>query len=225
MLLWFIIVIKNTLYSDLFNIHFLLKLSLFFFSFFYPKKIFKKNLSPKMVNYKINNLKSFNPSINKILSQDRYDTEDVSEVEKLFVQKQNQPIRTARSDLKAGDIVVVLEGLNTGKRVVFIQQLPGFKALVSGVSTLNGASLFKIDERYLLKLGSKIEVPTVKVNLDNVYESMPNENEKVEAELSSEEKEFEKQLYSAITKVPYMKSYLAESFKVDHSVEFYSQEY
>ncbi|ELA41410.1 uncharacterized protein VICG_01515 [Vittaforma corneae ATCC 50505] len=178
-----------------------------------------------MVNYKINSLKTFNPTINKILKEDLYDTEDISEKERRFFMKHKPAQRISRVDLTPGDIVVVLEGVHMGKRVVFIKQLSEFKALVSGISSLNGASLFKIDERYLFKLRSKVEVSDFNLNVENVYESKPNENKKVDVDLSSEEKEFERLLLGSISKVPYMKTYLSEAFKIDHSVEFYSQEY
>lgn len=178
-----------------------------------------------MVNYKINNLKTFSPSINKILKEGRYDTEDISEKERMFVMKHKPAQRVSRIDLAPGDIAVVLEGTHMSKKVVFIKQLSDFKALVSGISSLNDASLFKIDERYLFKVGSKIEIPNFNLDIENVYESKPNENEKINAELSSEEKEFEQSLLASVSKIPYMKAYLSEPFKVDHNVEFYSQEY
>lgn len=179
-----------------------------------------------MANFKINNLKVANPTINKILREDRYDTEDISEAEKNFVLKHKPTPRASRVDLLPGNIVVVLEGAHCGKRVVFIKQLPENKALCSGISSVNGVSLFKIDERFLFKLSATIEVPTkMNVNIDNVYESKMFESEKVEAELSEEEKAFEKELLASVCKTPYMKTYLSELFKVDNSVEFYSQQY
>ena len=179
-----------------------------------------------MANFKINNLKIANPTINKILREDRYDTEDITAEERAFILKHTPVQRVARIDLVPGNIVAVLEGAHTGKRVVFIKQLPENKALCSGISSINGVSLFKIDERFLFKLNSKVEVPSkINVNIDNLYESKMFEGEKVEVELSAEEKSFENELLACVSKVPYMKTYLAESFKVDNSVEFYSQEY
>lgn len=179
-----------------------------------------------MANYKINNLRVHNPSINKILREDRYDTEDISEAEQKFVMKHAPKPRVARVDLSPGDIVVVLEGAHTGKRVIFIKQLEDYKALVSGISTINGVSAFKIDERYLFRLSSSIEIPSnLEFNADSVYESKMNESEKLDVELSPAEKALEQSLLASVVKTPYMKSYLAEPFKVDNSVEFYSQKY
>lgn len=179
-----------------------------------------------MANFKINNLRVANPTINKILREDRYDTEDITAEEKNFVHKHTQTPRASRTDLTPGNIVVVLEGAHTGKRVVFIKQLSENKALVSGISSINGVSLFKIDERFLFKLSVNVEVPSrLNFNIENLYESKMFESEKAEVELSAEEKAFEDELLSFVCKVPYMKSYLAESFKIDNNAEFYSQEY
>lgn len=179
-----------------------------------------------MANFKINNLKIANPTINKILREDRYDTEDISEAERTFVLKHAVAPRVSRVDLTPGNIVVVLEGVHTGKRVVFIKQIADNKAVCSGISSINGVSLFKIDERFLFKLSVSVEVPSKSnFNLENLYESKMFESEKIEVELSAEEKTFETELLSLVSKVPYMKSYLAESFKVDNTVEFYSNQY
>jgi large subunit ribosomal protein L6e len=179
-----------------------------------------------MANFKINNLKVANPTINKILREDRYDTEDVTKEEMSFVLKHAPAPRVARIDLIPGNLVVVLEGCYTGKRVVFIKQLPGNLAVCSGISSINGVSLFKIDERFLFKLSSSVEIPSkINLNLDNVFESKIFEGEKVDVELSAEEKSFEELLLTSVCKVPFMKSYLADSFKVNNDVEFYSQKY
>lgn len=179
-----------------------------------------------MSSYKTNHLRIRNPAIDKILRTDRYDTEDISEAERKYIMKHTPKPREARTDLLPGDIVVVLEGTHTGKRVVFIKQLEGCKALVSGISTVNGVSAFMIDEKYLFKLSAKIEIPSnIDVNVSSVYESKANEPEKLSVELSPAEKTLEQALLASVARIPYMKSYLAEPFKVDNSVEFYSQKY
>lgn len=179
-----------------------------------------------MASHKTNNLKIRSPSINKILREDRYDTEDISEAEREFVMKHAPKPRMTRVDLSPGDVVVVLEGAHTGKRVIFIKQLEDCKALVSGVSTINGVSAFKIDERYLFKLSPSIELPSgLDFDTDSVHESMINESEKLDVELSPADKASEQSLLDSVVKIPYMRSYLAEPFKVDNSIEFYSQKY
>lgn len=179
-----------------------------------------------MASTKNNNFKVFNPSINNILRADRYNTEDITEAERKYIAKHAPKTRIGRMDLTPGNVVVVLEGAHTGKRVVFIKQLPECIAVVAGVSSINGVSAFRIDERYLLKLSAKVELPSgLDIDADSLPESKAYEAEKIEAEPSDSEKAVEKSLMAAITKVPFLKSYLAEPFKVDHDVEFYSQDY
>lgn len=179
-----------------------------------------------MANTSINNLKIRSASITNVVKEGRYNTEDVSKAERDYILKHTPKPRTQRTDLSAGNLVVVLEGAYTGKRVVFLQQLANNLALVSGISSLNGASVFKIDEMYLLKLSTSVELPTkININADNVVESKIGESSRMETEPTGAEKEIEQILLSAVTKTKFMKAYLAEPFKVDTSIEFYSQEY
>lgn len=179
-----------------------------------------------MANSKNNNLKVYSPTISKILREDRYDADDVTEAEMKFVAKHQAPSRIPRMDLEPGNIVVVLEGIHAGKRVIFIKQLPDCKAVVTGISSINGVSAFKIDERYLLKVTAKIQLSSeLAFDTDSLYESKMNEAEKMEFELTDSEKSAEKLLLNSISKIKYMKTYLAEPFKVDNSCEFYSLDY
>lgn len=179
-----------------------------------------------MVNSKINNLKVYSPSINKILREDRYDADDITEAEAKFIQKHTPKPRVPRMDLSSGDIVIVLEGAYCGKRVIFIEQIPECKAVVSGISCLNGVSAFIIDERYLLKLNTRIEIPRdLVVDKSSLIESKMYEAEKIDVEACESSKPFENMLLTSVSKIPYMKSYLSEMFKVDNEAEFYSLGY
>lgn len=178
-----------------------------------------------MLKNKINSLKPYSPSINNILKNDRYNTEDISEAERNFVEKHAKKTRIPRIDLTPGDIVVVLEGINTGKKVVFIKQLTDYKVVVSGVRSLNNCSAFIIDERYLLKLSSNISLSAINFNHTNLRESKPFESGIMESEPTDSEKSLEAELFKHIKAIPYMKTYISEDFVVDQSVEFYSQNY
>lgn len=179
-----------------------------------------------MANFKVNNLKVYSPTISKILREDRYDADDVTAAEMNFVAKHQPKPRIPRMDLTPGDIVVVLEGIHSGKKTIFIKQLPDCKAIVTGISSINGVPAFKIDERYLLKLSAKITIPSnLSYNPETLYESKMNENEKIDSEPAAAETAAEKHLLNSVSKVKYMKSYLSEPFKVDNSCEFYSLDY
>lgn len=179
-----------------------------------------------MVNPKINNLKVYSPSINKILREDRYDADDVTEAEMKFVMKHKTKSRVPRMDLTPGDIVVVLEGIHTGKKVIVLQQQPDFKAVVTGIYSVNGVSAFKIDERFLFKLSSRIELPQgISLDAGALHESKIHEEQKMDVEPSDAEAGLGDLLLEKISKVKYMKAYLAEPFKVDNTCEFYSLDY
>lgn len=178
-----------------------------------------------MVNTKFNQIKTLNPTINKIVKEGRYDADDVTEAERLYVERHRATERAKSTVLPAGDIVVVLEGTHTGKKAIVIKQLDNFKVILAAFEASSHASIFKIDERYLLRVESHVDIPDFNLNAEDVYESMPDEGEKIDAEPSSDEKAVLNRLYEAISKVPYMKTYLAEPFKVDNSTEFYSLKY
>jgi len=176
-----------------------------------------------MVNTKLNRIKTLNPTINKIVKEGRYDADDVTEAERIYVEKHKSAPRVRSLFLERGDLVVVLEGEHMGKKAVVIRQLDDFKAILAGFGS--SSSVFKIDERYLFKLTTRVEIPELKVNPNDVHESTADEGEKVEADPSTEEKEVLSRVSEIVSKVPYLRTYLAEPFKVDHSVEFYSLKY
>lgn len=176
-----------------------------------------------MVNTKLNQIKTLNPAIRKIVKEGRYDADDVTEAERIYVEKHRATPRVRSVVLARGDLVAVLEGAHMGRKGVVVRQLDNFKAIVAVLGP--HGSVFKIDERYLFKLDTRVEIPEFNLNADDVYESTVDESEKVEADPSTEEKTALSQIGEAVSKVPYLKAYLAEPFKVDHSAEFYSLKY
>lgn len=179
-----------------------------------------------MADLKINNFRVRSASVNKQLKEGRYDTEDVSALEQAYILKHAPKVREPRADLKRGNIVVVLEGVYTARKAVFLEQLPKNMAVVFCISSTNTPVFFKIDERYLFKLSASIELPDkINVDADRLHESKHGEAEKIEVESDETEKAAQQVILSAVSKVKFMKSYLSEDFKADHSVEFYSQDY
>jgi len=179
-----------------------------------------------MANLKIDNLRVRSASINKQLKEGRYDTEDISPLEKAYVLKHTPSPREPRTDLKRGNVVVILEGMYTARRAVFLQQLSDNMVVVFCISVGNTPLLFKIDGRYLFKLSASIEVPSnINVDAEKLHESKRGEAERVDVEPEEAEKAANQAILSSISKVKFMRSYLTEDFKIDHSVEFYSQDY
>merc|ERR1712131_15427 len=94
------------------------------------------------------------PELINFVEAEKYHKEDLTAVEKFYLKKQMKESRSTRTDLTAGDIVVVSEGEHTGKKVVFLKQEENNIAVVSGIKSINGVSCFKIDERFLFRLST-----------------------------------------------------------------------
>lgn len=179
-----------------------------------------------MANTKINNLKTKYCAINKIIREDRYDTEDLSQLEKAYILKHAPVIRKPRTDLCLGNLVVVLEGMYTGRRGIFLSQFTDNLAIVFIFTRSGNPIMFKIDEKFLLKLSSSIEVSfDNNMNTSMLYVSRIGEKEIMVFEENNFDNSTIKNIVEAISKVKFMKSYLIDDFKVDNSTEFYSQKY
>ncbi|KAI4291423.1 large subunit ribosomal protein L6e [Pancytospora philotis] len=178
-----------------------------------------------MANLKVDNLRAKIAAIDNPVREGRYNTEDISPMERAYVQKHSPKVRTSRKDLASGSVVVVLEGAQMGRRAVFLQQLPEQMAAVFCISASGEPMLFKIDERYLFKLSATVSIPSVTLDAAALTESKLGESEKMDVEASDAEKAVSKKIVDAISQVKFMRSYLSEDFKVDHDVEFFAHEY
>lgn len=166
-------------------------------------------------------LKKAMPTIANFVQENKVTREKYSEVEKMYLQKHAVKPRTARTDLKTGDLVVVLEGKYSGNKTVFLKQTENNMAVVSGVYDLNGVGIFQIDERYLFKLSVNItmEVPKIPSKL---YEARKDVLEDEEADYDSK---VEAAIMAGLSKVEYLKGYFSEPFSVDSNADFYSKKY
>lgn len=181
---------------------------------------------PPMANLKINNLAVSAALVSNPVREGRYNTEDISPLEKAYILKHTPKPRVARADLKAGNVVVVLEGAYMGRRAVYIERFAGHTAVLFCITSGGASAFFKIDERYLFKLGTSIELPrNLNLDADSLHESVLGEPEKLDVEAADAEAGASSAILDAISKVKFMRSYLSGDFKADHSVEFYSQEY
>lgn len=179
-----------------------------------------------MANLRINNLRVRAAAIDNVVKEGRYDTEDITPMELEYVRRHAPRPRATRSDLSRGDLVVVLEGTYAARRGVFLAQAAENKAVVFVLSASGSPAVFKIDERYLFKLSTRVELSAdLKVDTDGLFESEVGEGERVDAEGGGAEDYATRFTMDAISKVRFMRSYLSEDFEVDHSKEFYSQKY
>ena len=160
-------------------------------------------------------------SITNFLNENKFKITDVSTAEKMYLAKHSKKPRVSRKDLSVGDLVVVCEGIYTGKKVVVLKQTEDFKVIVSGVNEFNNVGIFAIDELYLFKLSVNVKIGNIKVP-ENIFVST---KEDTFESVATVDNSINSTLKTAISSVEYLKGYMGESFKVDDSIDFYSQKY
>lgn len=134
-------------------------------------------------------------------------------IEKLMKRREKKP-QPARNDLVKGNVVVALEGIFAGKRVVFLKQTENNLALCCGPRSINNVPFFLINERYLLKTSTIIEFDAnVDISTENIFISeRESKSEFMDVELTKEERKIEEVIVEAVLKVKFMKTYLATNF-------------
>lgn len=182
-----------------------------------------------MNNIKIKNSKTgFNRKI-EIIRNDLYNTKEISKYERSYMRKHAIPSRKQRNDLNCGNLVVILEGRYTGKRGIFLKQSSDYKAAIFVLQKLNEPVIFKIDERFLLKLNTSIDFSNYnfQIDFDKLIETKIYEEESINFNVENDKSlnEINKIIMETISTIKFMKSYLISDFKVDDNVEFYSQKY
>lgn len=157
----------------------------------------------------------------------RYATDEVTPMEKEYIMKNSSTPRVPRKDLSVGTTVVVLEGVYTGRRGILIKKLENCISVIFVFSKDGTPQLFKIDERYLLKLSLKVSIPKdMSIDADTLYMStIEDMQERVDVEGSESELMIMSKVLESVSKVEFLKAYLMADFKVDDNIEFYSQKY
>ncbi|KAI5169288.1 hypothetical protein PAEPH01_0594 [Pancytospora epiphaga] len=179
-----------------------------------------------MANLRINNLAIRTALVDNSVPEGRYNTEDVSPMEMAYIRKHTPKKRVARADLSSGDVVAVLEGMYTSRRAVYIKRDEEYGAVLFCITEEGAPSFFKLDERYLFKLGVNVKLPgNLSLDTSSLRYSVIGEPEALEVEATGSEASASSAIMNAVSEVKFMRSYLSEEFKVDHSVEFYSQKY
>lgn len=137
-------------------------------------------------------------------------------IEKL--EARNKPKeRKSRTDLVTGMVIIVLEGEFAAKRVIFLKQTGDFKALCCGPEPVNKVPFFTIDERFLLKTSTILDVKVNcdKIDVKDVYECFSEKE--ITDNKTAEMKKIEDELLKAISSVKFMRSYLETLFNINEN--------
>lgn len=145
-----------------------------------------------------------------------------------------------RSSLEPGTILILLAGRFRGKRVVLLKHLKEGALLITGPFKVNGVPLRRVNSRYVIATGSKVDVKGIdektleKVSGDSYFvreggkkdkgkseEAFFKQGEKPEKKKpasarAQDQKSIDKALLSAIKKEQMLASYLASSFSLRH---------
>lgn len=172
-------------------------------------------------NFTLQMLKKPTIEVTNFIKENKFVSNDYTEAERMYIAKHTKKPRTLRSDLAKGNVVLVCDGEHMGKKVVYLKRVEGTKVAVSGVKELNGVGAFCIDEMYLFKFGVQIDIPEVTLpnNLKTSEKDCCKESEQVF------DNSINTTLLNVISKVEYLKGYMMDTFKVDDSIDFYSQKY
>nr|CBH28918.1 60S RIBOSOMAL PROTEIN L6 [Anncaliia algerae] len=139
----------------------------------------------------------------------------------LYLQKleeRNKPKeRESRKDLVQGMVIVALEGEFAAKRVVFLKQVDGFKALCCGPEPINKVPFFLIDERFLLKTSTVLDlkVDCENIDINSVFEC--NKDLEISSNKTSNMVKIEEEVLKSVKKVKFMRCYLETLFNINEN--------
>ncbi|KAL1923327.1 60S ribosomal protein eL6 [Calcarisporiella thermophila] len=150
--------------------------------------------------------------------------------------KSRKSVRPAklRSTITPGTVLILLAGRFRGKRVVFLKQLPSGLLLVTGPFKANGVPLRRVNQAYVIATSTKVDISGIKASLDEQLDDAYFKKAKEAKKKATEEEFFEgekkkaplaeskvaiqkaldKELLSAINKVPHLRTYLQASFSL-----------
>ncbi|KAF8897625.1 ribosomal protein L6e-domain-containing protein [Infundibulicybe gibba] len=158
-----------------------------------------------------------------------YPAEDVRQPKKS--RKSPKPTRL-RSSISPGTILILLAGRFRGKRVVFLKQLESGLLLVTGPFKINGVPLRRVNQAYVIATSTRVELSEHKIDdkINDAYfakaatkgsrsaeeeffeAGKPKAKEPLPETKTSDQKEVDKALITAIKKTENLAKYLKASW-------------
>jgi len=148
--------------------------------------------------------------------------------------KTQRPTRL-RSSIQPGQVLILLAGRFSGKRVVFLKQLASGLLLVTGPYKLSGVPLRRVNQSYVIATSTRVDISGVKVDekFNDAYfktAKPKHDNKKTEDKLMSTDAEktahkvdeakakdqaaFDKAIIEAIKKTAHLSEYMKATFSL-----------
>jgi len=122
-----------------------------------------------------------------------------------------------------GTVLILLAGRFRGKRVILLKALPSGLMLITGPYKVNGVPLRRVNPRYVIATGTKVDVSAVNIPEQVKDEFFQKSKKKEKKELPAEVKEIQQAvdepMIAEVKKVPHMLDYLRSRFSL-HQGQF-----
>jgi large subunit ribosomal protein L6e len=91
--------------------------------------------------------------------------------ERSYIARANAKPRasTGRASVQPGSVVILLSGVNRGRRVVVLKRLNSGNILITGPHSVNGVSLGRVNPAYVLSTSTKVSLDGVVANIDDSF--------------------------------------------------------
>jgi len=141
-----------------------------------------------------------------------------------------------KSNIKPGQVLILLAGPHRGKRVVFLKQLQSGLLAITGPYVVNGTPVRRVDQTYVIVTSTNVDISGVKLDtLNDDFFKKPQQEKKKKSETEffddkakdkkkrvvapekiSTQKSVDTPLLAVLKKQPLLRSYLGSRFTLSH---------